>query len=153
MIGLVIDHLSSVICGYLPPSTDSHCTNTNRRVAFLLPSDTELTGPILECFKGFFETTETAEYFYSNDLNVLIDIALREILNLPVQSTNRANYVQTIHLALVNSNWIQTKYRRCDILSALESLLDMGERTIGVASSSAIELMLSECLDFLEGDD
>lgn len=92
--------------------------------------------------------------FYTNDLNVLVDIVLREATNLPPESHVRANFVEVVHLILVNTDWgMNGKYRSTELLKMLESFIDMGERGVGRATIEATEMLLGECLELLELDE
>ena len=77
--------------------------------------DTQLLHGVLNFFEGCFASTETSDAMYRNDMNVLIDISLREAHNLPPRSAVRAKYVKIIHLVILNSKWYEQKYRRSDI--------------------------------------
>ena len=88
-----------------------------------------------------------------NDLNVLVDIILREATNLPPDSGVRANFVEVVHLILLNTEWgLNGKYRRAELLNMLESFIDMGERGVGRATIVATEMLFGECLNLLEDD-
>jgi hypothetical protein len=41
---------------------------------------------ILKILYLLFSTSSTAEYFYTNDLRVLVDVFIRELLDLPEES-------------------------------------------------------------------
>jgi hypothetical protein len=88
-----------------------------------------------------------------NDLNVLVDIILREATNLPPASGVRAVFVEVVHLVLLNTEWgMKGKYRREELLKMLESFIDMGERGVGRATIEATEMLFGECLDLLEDE-
>ena len=115
--------------------------------------DSDVLCSTLAVFKSFFETTQTSQCFYTNDLNVLVDIVLREATNLPPSSGVRAGFVEVVHLVLLNTEWgMNGKYRRAELLKMLESFIDMGEKGIGRATIEATEMLFGECLDLLEED-
>ena len=49
----------------------------------LIAGDTSLQLLILKLLYLIFTTPETYEYFYSNDLRVLVDVFIRELYDLP----------------------------------------------------------------------
>lgn len=74
-------------------------------------SETSLQLLILKLLYLLFTSTSTAEYFYTNDLHVLLDVILRNLLDLPGpledggKSTGalRHTYLRVLHPLLANS--------------------------------------------------
>ena len=52
-------------------------------ISYLIADETSLQLLILKLLYLIFTTPETYEYFYSNDLRVLVDVFIRELFDLP----------------------------------------------------------------------
>jgi hypothetical protein len=94
-------------------------------------SETILQLLILKALYLIFGNTQTAEYFYTNDLHVLVDVILRNLLDLPSDSpaTNalRHTYLRVLHPILTNSQISKPPYyKREDILRLLHLLVTSG---------------------------
>lgn len=63
----------------LTPSTDSSSRHTSAE-------DLCVSLLILKILYLLFSTASTSEYFYTNDLRVLVDVFIRELLDLPEES-------------------------------------------------------------------
>ena len=110
---------------------------------------------LLQALEDVFVLPETADFFYVNDLNVLIDVVLRELTNLPMSDELTCNYLQVLKQLLLNSQWFARgdRYRREDICAALESMHEAAtEDETGEANAEALELiddLFEECYAIL----
>ncbi|KAF2281152.1 uncharacterized protein EI97DRAFT_447208 [Westerdykella ornata] len=94
-------------------------------------SETSLQLLILKALYLLFGNPSTAEYFYTNDLHVLIDVILRNLIDLPSDSpaTNalRHTYLRVLHPLLANSQVSKPPhYKRDEILRLLHLLVTSG---------------------------
>ena len=87
---------------------------------------------ILRVVEDLFARKITSNYFYTNDLHVIIDIIVRELANLPADSDLRISYLDALENLLRISPWYEKKqYRRESIVSALESIIRAYENDSG----------------------
>ncbi|KAJ4321545.1 pre-rRNA processing [Neodidymelliopsis sp. IMI 364377] len=94
-------------------------------------SETSLQLLILKVLYLLFGNPSTAEYFYTNDLHVLIDVILRNLIDLPHDSTAanalRHTYLRVLNPILTNSQISKPPhYKRDDILRLLHLLVTSG---------------------------
>jgi hypothetical protein len=94
-------------------------------------SETILQLLILKALYLVFGNIQTAEYFYTNDLHVLVDVILRNLIDLPSDSpaTNalRHTYLRVLHPILTNSQISKPPYyKKDDILRLLHLLVTSG---------------------------
>lgn len=94
-------------------------------------SETILQLLILKALYLIFGNPQTAEYFYTNDLHVLVDVILRNLIDLPSDSsaTNalRHTYLRVLHPILTYSQISKPPYyKRDDILRLLHLLVTSG---------------------------
>ena len=96
---------------------------------------------ILKILYLLFTTKGTSEYFYTNDLRVLVDVFLREIVDLDEDSESvcrpsdpssptshvltqlRHTYLRVLHPLLTKTQLREVPYKRSQIVMALESLV------------------------------
>jgi hypothetical protein len=94
-------------------------------------SETSLQLLILKALYLLFGNPSTAEYFYTNDLHVLIDVILRNLIDLPWDSPAanalRHTYLRVLHPLLANSQINKPPhYKREEILRLLHLLVTSG---------------------------
>jgi len=94
-------------------------------------SETILQLLILKALYLIFGNPQTADYFYTNDLHVLVDVILRNLIDLPSDSpaTNalRHTYLRVLHPILTNSQISKPPYyKKDDILRLLHLLVTSG---------------------------
>lgn len=94
-------------------------------------SETSLQLLILKVLYLLFGNPSTAEYFYTNDLHVLIDVILRNLIDLPHDSPAanalRHTYLRVLHPILTNSQISKPPhYKRNEILRLLHLLVTSG---------------------------
>ncbi|KAI0821512.1 hypothetical protein BC629DRAFT_1435333 [Irpex lacteus] len=79
---------------------------------------------VLKLLYLIFTTRGTTEYFYTNDLCVLVDVFLREILNLDESNESlRHTYLRVLHPLLTKTQLRDRPYKRPQIVHCLESLI------------------------------
>ncbi|KXN89720.1 Protein dip1 [Leucoagaricus sp. SymC.cos] len=79
---------------------------------------------ILKILYLIFTTKGTSEYFYTNDLCVLVDVFLRELVDLDEENESlRHNYLRVLHPLLTKTQLRDYPYKRPQVLYTLESLV------------------------------
>ena len=87
---------------------------------------------ILKLLYLVFTTSSTEEYFYTNDLYVLVDILVRNVLDLPSDNTGavaslRHTYLRVLHPLLANTQLRSPPhYKRDELRRMLGFLADAG---------------------------
>ena len=92
-------------------------------------SETSLQLLILKVLYLLFTTKATYEYFYTNDLRVLVDVMLRNLLDLPFSATSlRHTYLRVIHPLLAHTQLSspENHYKRDEILKVLHVMVGGG---------------------------
>ncbi|KAF2444469.1 hypothetical protein P171DRAFT_432501 [Karstenula rhodostoma CBS 690.94] len=94
-------------------------------------SETSLQLLILKALYLIFGNRQTAEYFYTNDLHVLVDVILRNLMDLPSDSPAanalRHTYLRVLHPILTHSQISKPPhYKRTDITRILSLLVASG---------------------------
>lgn len=88
------------------------------------PEDLCMQLLLLKILYVLFTTKGTSEYFYTNDLCVLVDVFLRELVDLDEESDSlRHTYLRVLHPLLTKTQLRDIPYKRSQILVALESLI------------------------------
>uniref|UniRef100_T1J6B7 SH3 domain-containing protein n=1 Tax=Strigamia maritima TaxID=126957 RepID=T1J6B7_STRMM len=77
----------------------------------------------LKLLKDIFSCPDTAFFFYTNDMKVMLDIIVRNITNLPPEDERRNLYVKLCHLVLRNSDYVDHQHRRCDLQCCFQRIL------------------------------
>ncbi|KAH8151591.1 uncharacterized protein LAJ45_04213 [Morchella importuna] len=86
-------------------------------------SETCLQLLILKLLYLLFTTSATYEYFYTNDLRVLVDVMIRNLLDLPEESESlRHTYLRVLYPLLEHTQLRHIHYKRDEILNLLECL-------------------------------
>lgn len=90
-------------------------------------SETSLQLLILKVLYLIFGSTQTAEYFYTNDLHVLVDVILRNLMDLPSDSPAanalRHTYLRVLHPILTHSQISKPPFYKQDDISQILHLL------------------------------
>lgn len=99
---------------------------------------------VLKLLYLLFTTKETACYFYTNDLRVLVDIFIRELHDLPDESESlRHTYLRVLHPLLTNTQLCSYPYKRPQIRRLLNGLLAHGHlRDISATTTRLVERCL-----------
>ncbi|PIL30535.1 hypothetical protein GSI_07235 [Ganoderma sinense ZZ0214-1] len=80
---------------------------------------------VLKLLYLLFTTKAMAEYFYTNDLCVLVDVFLREINNMDEDNESlRHTYLRVLHPLLTKTQLRNMPYKRPQIVRTLESLIE-----------------------------
>ncbi|CAG8562590.1 9954_t:CDS:10 [Ambispora gerdemannii] len=108
---------------------------------------------ILKLLYQIFTTPETYEYFYTNDLMVLVDVFIRELYDLPEESEALRNtYLRVLYPLLKNTQLFRLRYKQHQIYSLLLDLIGTIERNYRTSSSTTRRLV-QRCLqvEYLSG--
>jgi hypothetical protein len=117
---------------------------------------------VLKMLYILFNTKGLSEYFYTNDLCVLVDVFLREIVDLDEESESvclvfnmyqlsninniqlRHTYLRVLHPLLTKTQLRSLPYKRSQIVRALESLVENPEiREVSSTTKRLVERCLS----------
>lgn len=132
-------------------STHGHIYKTfGENMILLLNRETEasLTLLILKLLYLLFLNEKTCDYFYTNDLHVLIDIIIRNLLDLPSDDTTSAairhTYLRVLHPLLANSQVNRPPHYKPDellkLLDYLSQNTDNPWRHFDVGDETTIRL-------------
>jgi len=92
-------------------------------ISILNTTDGQHTEALLNMFQTIFCNYQTANYFYKNDLKVVIDVILLEGANLPVDSPLRAAYLNVLYQLLMNTtDFFDILYKTDEILELATTL-------------------------------
>ncbi|KAK0538646.1 pre-rRNA processing [Tilletia horrida] len=81
---------------------------------------------VLKLLYLLFTTEDTAHYFYTNDLKVLVDVFIRELSDLPEESESlRHTYLRVLHPLLTNTQLCTVPYKRPQIRRLLLALISL----------------------------
>ncbi|KAG2159288.1 uncharacterized protein EDB93DRAFT_1114855 [Suillus bovinus] len=99
---------------------------------------------VLKLLYILFTNKATSEYFYTNDLRVLVDVFLRELVDLDEESESlRHTYLRVMHPLLTKTQMRNVPYKRPQIVLALESLVQNGNiRDINPTTKRLVERCL-----------
>lgn len=99
---------------------------------------------VLKLLYILFTNKATSEYFYTNDLCVLVDVFLRELVDLDEESESlRHTYLRVMHPLLTKTQMRDVPYKRPQIVIALESLIQNGNiRDINPTTKRLVERCL-----------
>lgn len=99
---------------------------------------------ILKVLYLLFTTPGTQEYFYTNDLKVLVDVFIRNLSDLGDENDSlRHTFLRVLHPLLTNTQLRNTPYKGVQILRTLEHLVDKADiREI----SSTTKRLVDRCL-------
>ncbi|KAJ7216404.1 hypothetical protein GGX14DRAFT_604625 [Mycena pura] len=109
------------------------------------PEDLCMQLLVLKLLYLLFTTKGTSEYFYTNDLCVLVDVFLRELVDLDDDSESlRHTYLRVLHPLLTKTQMRDIPYKRPQIMFALESLTKNSSiRDINPTTRRLVERCLS----------
>ncbi|KAJ7918154.1 hypothetical protein B0H13DRAFT_2438153 [Mycena leptocephala] len=109
------------------------------------PEDLCMQLLVLKILYLLFTTKGTSEYFYTNDLCVLVDVFLRELADLDDESESlRHTYLRVLHPLLTKTQLRDIPYKRPQIVFALESLTgNSGIRDVSSTTRRLVERCLS----------
>ncbi|KIY66757.1 hypothetical protein CYLTODRAFT_377301 [Cylindrobasidium torrendii FP15055 ss-10] len=109
------------------------------------PDDLCMQLLVLKLIYLIFTTKGTSEYFYTNDLCVLVDVFLREVVDLDDDSESlRHTYLRVLHPLLTRTQLRDVPYKRPQIKYSLESLVRNEDiRDINATTRRLVERCLS----------
>jgi hypothetical protein len=97
----------------------------------------------------------TADMFYHNDLNVLVDVLIRELSDLSEEEESvRHTFLRVLYLLLMNKQFESTRYKRNDLKTLLDFLSGASRCTFWNQTETTKRLA-SRCLsiDWIKKDD
>ncbi|SLM37135.1 Domain of unknown function DUF2013 [Lasallia pustulata] len=106
-------------------------------------SETSLQLLILKLLYLLFTTRSTYEYFYTNDLRVLVDVMIRNLLDLPSDSTAlRHTYLRVLYPLLAHTQLQQAPhYKREELLKLLEMMTNARSAHFGAVDETTSRLV------------
>ncbi|KAG9085174.1 hypothetical protein FRC06_003711 [Ceratobasidium sp. 370] len=109
------------------------------------PEDLCMQLLLLKMLYLLFTTPGTHEYFYTNDLRVLVDVFIRELTNLPEESESlRHTYLRVLHPLVTNTQLKVTPYKRPELRQTLVSLISHSNiRDVNPTTRRLVERCLS----------
>ncbi|KAI0298327.1 hypothetical protein B0F90DRAFT_1632724 [Multifurca ochricompacta] len=109
------------------------------------PEDLVMQLLVLKILYILFNTKGLSEYFYTNDLCVLVDVFLREIIDLDEEAESlRHTFLRVLHPLLTKTQLRSLPYKRPQIVRALESLIAHQEiREVNPTTKRLVERCLS----------
>lgn len=94
---------------------------------FPFAGETSLQLLILKILYLLFTTPQTYEYFYTNDLRVLVDVIIRNLLDLPLSASPlRHTYLRVLYPLLAHTQLQQAPHYKRDELRRLLALMRGG---------------------------
>ncbi|ORY67084.1 uncharacterized protein BCR38DRAFT_455949 [Pseudomassariella vexata] len=106
-------------------------------------TETSLQLLILKLLYLLFTTKATYEYFYTNDLRVLLDVIIRNLLDLPNElMALRHTYLRVLYPLLAHTQLSQPPhYKREEILRVLNLLSGSGNMHFEAADETTVRLV------------
>ena len=106
-------------------------------------SETSLQLLILKLLYLLFTTPLTYEYFYTNDLHVLLDIILRNLLDLPPSSTAlRHTYLRVLYPLLAHTQLKHPPhYKQNELVRLLDMMAEDDNRHFGAVDETTKRLV------------
>jgi hypothetical protein len=135
-----------------------HFRTFGENIILLLNRETEtsLQLLILKLLYLLFTTKATYEYFYTNDLRVLLDVIIRNLLDLPNEvMALRHTYLRVLSPLLAHTQLSQPPhYKREEILKVLRILSGAGNAHFAPADETTVRLIDRVAkVDWLAQDD
>ncbi|XP_023269945.1 NCK-interacting protein with SH3 domain isoform X2 [Seriola lalandi dorsalis] len=78
---------------------------------------------VLKFLQDVFASRETADIFYSTDMMVMIDIAVRQISDLSPGDKLRMEYLSLMHSIMRSTDYLEHQHRLRDLQGALQRIL------------------------------
>ncbi|KAM9814172.1 NCK-interacting protein with SH3 domain [Neosynchiropus ocellatus] len=82
---------------------------------------------VLKFLQDVFASHETADIFYSSDMRVMIDIAVRQISDLSPGDKLRMEYLSLMHSIMGSTDYLEHQHRLSDLQGALQRILQEEE--------------------------
>ncbi|KAK9764407.1 pre-rRNA processing [Basidiobolus ranarum] len=120
---------------------------------FMMNRGTELTIQllILKLLYALFTNTSTYDYFYTNDLRVLVDVIIRELYNLPEEDGElRRAYLEVLPPLICNTQYPEILHKSQQIACLLEELTtEQAHKNITKEVQLIVEKVRTECASVL----
>jgi len=95
-----------------------------------------------------FSNPGTFNFFYSNDLNVFVDIIIRELQDLNEADKLRLEYLQLLKLILQNGDYRGDKYKKASVKEVLNVVTLMSDQTqVNLANEILADSKVQNVLD------
>lgn len=102
---------------------------------------------ILKVLYLMFTTTATYEYFYTNDLRVLVDVIIRNLLDLPEEAESlRHTYLRVLYPLLSHSQLNSPPYYKRDELLKMLVILSNAESSHFEPADPTTVRLVSRCM-------
>ncbi|KAI0453950.1 hypothetical protein F5B21DRAFT_266252 [Xylaria acuta] len=123
----------------------THYKTFGENLILLLNRETETSMQllILKLLYLLFTTKATYEYFYTNDLHVLLDVIIRNLLDLPNELTSlRHTYLRVLYPLLAHTPLSQPPhYKKKEIQKVMKLLAGTGNTHFEAADETTIRLV------------
>uniref|UniRef100_A0A8C4EN96 NCK interacting protein with SH3 domain n=1 Tax=Dicentrarchus labrax TaxID=13489 RepID=A0A8C4EN96_DICLA len=100
---------------------------------------------VLKFLQDVFASQETADIFYSTDMMVMIDIAVRQISDLSPGDKLRMEYLSLMHSIIRSTDYLEHQHRLSDLQGTLQRILreeeDPGEEE-GSATAKQMDKLI-----------
>lgn len=104
---------------------------------------------VLLFVQDLLDCETTCHFLYLNDFKIMIEVLLRECVDLPVEEPSREWYLIILRRLILSSDYIETnKHRRREIVQMLETLLETSH--LESQSHRACQLLLLDCISILD---
>lgn len=67
--------------------------------------------------------SKTAKLFYVNDIEVLVDIIIRQLLNIPSEEKARTSYLELCKNVIFNTEYLDRRHKLSDLNNCLQEIL------------------------------
>jgi len=140
------DSADNVIVVSLAKSANSHFSQSV--INLVNRSDTLGQKPGLKLIIFLFSNPSTYNFFYSNDLNVLVDVVVRELQDLNEADKLRLEYLKLLQLILKNGDYKDSKYKKAAVKEALNVVSLMTDKTqVDLANEILEDTKIQSVLD------
>jgi len=139
-----ISQVTNKVIKFLSTHGSSHKTFGENIILLLnRESETSLQLLILKLLYLLFTTPSTYEYFYTNDLHVLLDIILRNLLDLPPSSTAlRHTYLRVLYPLLAHTQLKHPPhYKQNELVRLLAMMAEDGNHHFGAVDETTKRLV------------
>ncbi|KAI0517715.1 hypothetical protein F5B22DRAFT_654494 [Xylaria bambusicola] len=123
----------------------THYKTFGENLILLLNRETETSMQllILKLLYLLFTTKATHEYFYTNDLHVLLDVIIRNLLDLPNELTSlRHTYLRVLYPLLAHTPLSQPPhYKKNEIQKVMRLLAGVGNAHFEAADETTLRLV------------
>lgn len=103
---------------------------------------------VLKFLQDVFASKETANIFYSTDMMVMIDIAVRQISDLSPGDKLRMEYLSLMHSIIRSTDYLEHQHRLSDLQGALQRILreeeDPGEEEGNATAKQMDKLIVQQ---------